>query len=1070
MDTNQTVCSKFEEQVTNRPNAIAVAEDARMYSYESINNKAKSIGTTLEHLKIRKGQVVYVVLPPSANLVCSILAIFKSQAIYLPIDTGFSVKRLHEIFRDNNGSCVITDSNSIAWVRSQCERAGDYIPNIIELDEETIKVYHEGAFNERDDLTGDGCYIIYTSGSTGEGKAILGCHKGLTHFIDWETDEFAIDHNARISMLSQHTFDASLRDIFLPLCNGGTLCIPTKQERANPGLLLDWMERSQTTLIHCVPSLFRLLMTELCDSSNDTIRLPNLRHILMAGEPLYARDIIKWRKTVGERIELVNLYGTSETTMAKTFHRISSVPDDPGQIIHCGKAIAGAFVLIVSGSRLCRIGEVGHIYIKTPYQTRGYPYDLALHNATFVQNPLVNDYVDIVHKTGDLGKYQRDRSIEVLGRDDSQVKINGIRLELAEVDQAILSMAGVTQAISIARSRNDAHELICYYVGPGIRSEEIIAHLKDNLNEYALPHFVIALDEFPLNINGKIDRKKLPSPESLNESLDNRPRPATPTEIKLAGIWSEVLDRRNLSTEDKFFTIGGRSLKAMQIVSRIFKEMNVAISFSDVLADKSLGELAKIIDSLSHEGDTKISRIPAAEHYQLSHAQNRFWVLSEYDKDSVRYNMTDAWRLRGSLNIKAFYQAFTALVKRHEILRATFKIVEGEPRQSFLDHDSSLFKTDYVDLRKSEEREVIARQITNDEFKKPFNLEVGPLIRSKLLQLEDNHFVMLISVHHIIADGWSLQIILNDLVSLYNTYSTGVKNGLRDLEIHYKDFASWQNEFLSQESKIAPLRKYWIDHIGNIGRIAQLPPDKDSDSNFYNGDRVSTTLTSVLCERIETFASTHQATTFTTLLACYYSLIYYYTRSTPIIISSPVANRFLPELENQVGVYLNTLPFKIEIQSDNTFLDILSKVKTIVAGAFDHQAYPFNLLTGDLGISGALDANPMLKIMFDMIDFDAVKDETHMDNLTIEPYLAIYNSNKADLILFGKRVGTTLELHFGYDSAIYRRDRISRLMQRFELLIEKVIGDPMTSVADLQLNDETKMRPILKTAVSEKSN
>ena len=1063
----------FEEAATKYPNNIAIESPGNSYSYKELNERSERLADTLKSINPKKEQVVYVAMYPSEKLVRTLLSVFKSGLIYLPIDLGFSKKRLMDIFSQNNSNCIITDADTKRDLERMLKELKIQLPFLIVLNGETeidIFEYSENGYvpyflelNNVDHSVSvdaiDGNYIIYTSGSTGEAKAILGCHRGLTHFIRWEIKEFNLDNSCRVSMLSQHTFDASLRDVFVPLSVGGTLCIPERNIKANAIHLIGWLDQCRVTLIHCVPSLFRLVTKEL--GSLTATKLKELKFILMAGETLYARDIVFWRNAVGEHVELVNLYGTSETTLAKTFHRIKEIPANLTQSIHCGKPIDGAFVGIVNGKRLCRIGEIGEIFIKTSYMTKGYPHNKVLHEQVFIQNPLVTDEVDIVHKTGDLGRYLQDRSIEVLGRLDNQVKVAGVRVELGEIDRAVLSMDGIENAVTITHKNSDnQNELVCYYTGKKTSVDALREHLKEELNEGIVPTYLIKLDSFPLNLNGKIDKNSLPRPEHVISNTIDYKKPETDTEIRLEKIWCELLNLKQVGIIAHFFKIGGSSIKAMQMASRIFSEFNVTIKISDILIHPTIVDLAKIVEGLQSEIDFSIYALPKQDNYELSHAQKGIWIMCQLEKNHSNYNMTEALELIGDLNIPAFKDALQALVSRHEILRTNFKLIDHEPRQLVTAIDKFDFRISVLDYSDITDQDRVINDIVRKEFQESFDLESGPLIRSSLVKIAEDRHIFLFSIHHIISDGWSLEIILNELVDLYAGFCNGKGAKLTPLRIHYKDFAAWQNKQMVAK-KMEELKSYWVKQFKGHITALDLATGKASIITNMMGDRVTAVLPRDVTSRIERFSEKNGVTLFMTLLASYFSLLFSYSRKKDIIVACPSTNRLHPDLENQVGIYLNTLAFRLMITEHDSFNDILRNVQQVTTQGFDHQLYPFDLLTKDLGFGGQGKRNPLSNIMFDMLEFGSVETKsTTITGIEVKPYFTLHNTNKSDLTMYATRSSGELRFNIGYDTSLFNRDWVERLLRRYLILIEAVMNKPTIRVSEITLNSDVEFLPL----------
>jgi amino acid adenylation domain-containing protein len=447
----------------------------------------------------------------------------------------------------------------------------------------------------------DGCYIITTSASTGEPKAILGCQKGLSHFINWEIDEFGLNENVRVSLLSPVTFDVSLRDMFVPLTAGGTLCIPDEETRRNPGGLFKWLHGSGISLMHIVPTLFRLLTQEIEGQGGGEKALPNLQYALIAGEPLYGSDVINWRKASENQIELVNLYGPSETTLAKLFNRIKDKNFGPNEIVPIGKPIPNTEVLIIKDWKLCPIGETGEIYIRTPFMSKGYYNDPRLNEISFVQNPLVNDCRDIVYKTGDLGQLLPDGNVRFEGRLDGQIKLQGKRVEIGEIEVVLRQHPQVREAAVAARQDAFGNmRLVGYVVAKSEEKatvESLRRHLGDKLPDYMVPGVFVTLKALPLSHNEKIDRKALPEPGRIRPEMEQAyVSPSTALEKALSDIWCHVLGLDRVGVYDNFFYLGGSSILAVKIISLVQQSLGIELPIVKLFQYPNISLLANYLN------------------------------------------------------------------------------------------------------------------------------------------------------------------------------------------------------------------------------------------------------------------------------------------------------------------------------------------------------------------------------------------------------------------------------------------------------------------------------------------
>lgn len=592
------VHSVFEKIAEQFPENIAIKEGDRYITYDTLNRKANRLAGAIHNKGVGRDTVVGLFLPAGIEYVISMLGVAKAGGIFMPLDIDSPGNLVKRLLMKVTPALIICNEARIEELYKEIAEYGlaDKIKcfSLFEAEDSNLSDTNPELKSKSD----DGNYIIFTSGSTGEPKAILGCHKGLGHFINWEIKEFSLDDSIRVSQLAPTTFDVSLRDILVPLLTGGLLCIPSRDDMNNPRRLLFWMKDMGLTLVHCVPSIFRLLIKEIEGFKMPGDALPELKYILLAGEPLYVGDVLKWRSVVGGRIELVNIYGPSETTLAKAFNRIREVPYEPGRIIPIGKPIPNSALLIMKKNELCRIGEIGEIYIKTPFRSKGYYNDPELTAAYFVQNPLNLEEKDVIYKTGDLGRYLPDRSIEFLGRMDNQVKVNGIRIELAEIEKNVLRNKAIAQSVLVAHktSRRENY-LACYYVeNQKIEGEELRKYLRDWLPGYMIPSFFVRLEKFPLSLHGKIDRKALPKPEGLLYMNVKYEAPRNETEARIAAIIGEIFGIEKVGLNNSFIKLGGDSLKAMRIVSRIYQAFGLEIRFQDIFPDGTVRMLAEKIN------------------------------------------------------------------------------------------------------------------------------------------------------------------------------------------------------------------------------------------------------------------------------------------------------------------------------------------------------------------------------------------------------------------------------------------------------------------------------------------
>jgi amino acid adenylation domain-containing protein len=1049
--------SVFEAKAQLFPERIAVEDQERKVSYRELNQLANDLATTLRLQGIGRDRIAMTLMGADARLIAAVLAIFKAGGIYLPADFTFPANLMQQVLEEGKPDIVITSAEMQEEAKVLLSKNNATLPVMIVMDK-------AGTFSvtgQRDTLPvptateispEDGCYIFYTSGSTGKAKAILGNHKGLSHFIHWEMNEFGVDENYRISQLSQFTFDASLRDIFLPLATGACLCMPPAGIKSNIPLLIEWLEEKKINLVHCVPSIFRLI-TRCLDNTAGKQLLPDLKQILMAGEPLYSKDITQWRKIAGEHVELVNLYGTSETTMAKTFHRIKEVPQDPSAVIHVGWPLNNTMVAVLNGSRLCSPGEIGAIYIKTPFMTNGYFKNEALTKSVFVQNPLVTDRVDIMHKTGDMGRFFEDGHIEVHGRLDDQVKINGIRLELGEVKQAVLSAPGVQDAeVIVIPDAYNENQLACYYTGAEAQHEALRTFLAGQLQAAFVPAFFIYMNELPLTINGKVDKKALPKPVIVVASASGETTETDPVVLAMMSIWRDALAVQEVSRDTHFFQSGGTSLKAIMIISKLYRDFNVRLKIKDIFDHPTVISICDHIRNLQRKAFEEIELVTAAANYETTYAQKGIWLHLQYGRGLAAYNMTGAYRFEGTFNQDAFTKAIHLLVQRYEILRTTFVVDKGELRQRIHNFDPAAvnFSVEKYDNTRDPE----AKEIAEADALKVFDPQKEPLIRFRLLQQNERSHILVLTQHHIIADGWSINLLLKEFLQAFAAFSRNQAPPASSLKIQYKDYAAWHNGYIN--SLAGQLHKdFWKAQLdGDLQALKLSTASYNSIGKGYEGRLFTFDLPAVLSRTVFEMSSKQEKSTFAILLTLTNILLYSYTGREDILLGSPFAGRNHPDLEDQLGLFVSIILLRNRLEAGQSFLQLLDKVAANAADAYEHGIYPFEKILEELELTSNGKGMQFLNVFVQMQDaheeaLDAYQEE--LKDLRIIPVDFKHQSAKFDLTFNFSAAPATgrISVVIEYNTALFTESRMQQLQDDFVLLLEQVAANAETTLAAL---------------------
>jgi amino acid adenylation domain-containing protein/non-ribosomal peptide synthase protein (TIGR01720 family) len=1084
----------FEQTAAHFPENIAVEHAGCRLDYARLNQEAETLAQVLRSNPVDPQVPVGIFMPSGLDYLISILGIAKAGGIFMPLAVDFPRQRLITILMHTQPQVILTDIDHVDLLKQLCTGSfPDATIRVVSFREEApLAVFspdhipgmpiQAGGVTHRptdphiaDPSTADspvyrpgpddGLYVMHTSGSTGIPKAILGSHKGLSHFVHWEIREFGLTPDLRVSLLAPPTFDVSLRDIFVPLMVGGTVCIPDPETRNHSNRLLDWLGQAGITLMHCTPSVFRLLMAEL-EMRHSANPLPALQRILLAGEPLYGEDVNRWQSIMGNRVELVNLYGPTETTLAKLYHRIAFQTYDREQIIPLGLPISNTAVLILKDNRLCAIGEKGDIYIKTPFRTKGYYLDSELTAQRFVQNPLNPDAEDIIYRTGDQGRYRPDRSVEFIGREDDQIKRHGIRVEPAEIEKALRSHAAVAETLIATRAGRGDHRdilLLAYFTEKQpVSPSELRVHLQDLLPEYMIPDFFIAMDAFPRNAHGKTDRSTLPLPAAIPcGSL-----PDTDTEIRLAAIWQEVLGTPVVGKTDSFFDVGGNSLNAMRILARIYHEMGREITLKSFFTHPRLQDLASLIDgspSITYQPIERVPETPEQTNFwPLSAAQHRLWVLHQMQGGETVYNIPIAYACRGPFDPDRWAHALESMVCRHEAFRTCFILQSDQPRQQIL--PSVSVPVEVVDLSAAPDPLAACKNRVQSLASTLFDLTQAPLLRAAVYKIGCEHHVLALVVHHIISDAWSMDILARETAVFYAA-SPHIPD-MPPLPCRYPDYTLWQKRLLNSP-KMKAQSDYWRRQLAGDPSALDLPIDFIRPAvQTFTGGAVEFTLNEALTEKLSDLGKNHQASLFMVVQALIKILLFRYSGQVELRIGAPVSGRIHPDISGLIGCFVNMLVLRDTIQPHQSASDLLNQVRHTTTEALAHQDYPFDQLVNELVLDRDISRNPLVDVGLTFYEADPVI--TSGKELVLTPFAFDWPVSKMDLIFTFRPAGKTLQGEARFRSDLFQPDTIHRMIAHLKILIHSVRENPATPIADLTILPDSEKKLILDEFVSEK--
>ncbi|MRX70530.1 amino acid adenylation domain-containing protein [Flavobacterium resistens] len=935
---------------------------------------------------------------------------------YVPIDPSYPQARIAYIEKDSNCKIVMDVLLMILFDFERFRYTNKNLNHIHQLD--------------------NLAYIVMMTVEHSKPKGVMVEHKN-----------FVNPQKIRVGLqFASLTFDASISEIFISLLSGSCLLLNGEKVRKDVKYTIKDSENIVKRIIKigitdilCVPSYYIFLFNEL-QKYKDVLKLKNL---ILGGEQIKL-DLITSHKEHFDNIALYNEYGPTECTVWTTVFNIN----DCSSLIPIGSPISNTQVYILDESlQPLPIGVAGKLYVSGAGVARGY-----------LNKPELT--ATRMYDTGDLGRWLPDGNIEFLGRNDNQVKIRGYRIELGEIETAISEYSEEIQQVVVeAKEINQDKTLVAYYVSKTeIDKSEIRAYLQNKLPEYMVPGFYVEIESLPLTPNGKIDRKALPSVTGEDIIKKEYVAPRNAIEEKMVEIWQEVLGVQKIGITDNFFELGGHSLIVVQVINQISKQLGQTISFKIFFANPTIKALSK---ELKQSEYLDIPKAAEDESYPLTSSQSRLWILSQLESGALVYNMPAAVRFTGTVDFDKFEESFRLLIKRHEILRTYFKTnEEGEVQQHVAPTEEGNFKITEKDYSSVENQEEEIANYLQEKNSQSFDLEKAPLIRASLIKLREDEHVFFLSLHHIIGDGWSIELLIAEVVKTYNALMQGKQANLPELNIQYKDYAVWFNSELQQE-KYKVSEQYWLEQFTGEIPVLDLPNFKARPLvQTYNGNNVNHKFPIAFLEKLKTFSKEYDVTLFMTLMAGINALLHRYTGQNDIIIGTPIAGREHPDLENQIGLYLNTLAIRTQLKDESNFLDLVAIQKETLLSAYDHQNYPFDALLGKL----KLKRDTSRSALFDVLV--VLQNQGQLNNLNIEELINLEVSNyefknktsQFD-ISFTFVEADGLDLTIEYNTDIYDEYLIERMFLHFENLLTESLEQPERLIQDVDyLTDKEKQQ------------
>ncbi|KPW23100.1 Non-ribosomal peptide synthetase SyfB, partial [Pseudomonas cannabina pv. alisalensis] len=1038
----QPVHRLFERRAALHPQAIAALHGRRSLTYGELNERANHLAHYLLGQGVRPDEHVAILLPRSLELLISQLAIGKCAATYVPLDVNAPAERQHYMIDDCGAKFVLTQS--AMSIASSVRR--------IDLDQLSLddQPAHDPGLPQASDSA---AYVMYTSGSTGAPKGVRVGHRGIVRLV---LNNGYADFNEQdsIAFASNPAFDASTMEVWGALLNGGQLFVIEHTTLIDPARFSAALRHGNVSVLFLTTALFNQYVQLIPEA------LTGLRLLLSGGE---RADPASFRALLAQApgLRLLNVYGPTETTTFATACEVRGLAEC-AESVSIGRPIGNTRVYVLNAQQLLApLGVIGELYIGGDGVALGYLNRPELTDEKFIADPFSDQPGAMMYRTGDLGRWLEDGQLECLGRNDDQVKIRGFRIELGEIVNSLHQLPGIREAVVLAREDQPGNvRLVAYFTSQqdveAPAPEQMRAHMQANLPDYMVPVAFIELTALPLTANGKLDSRALPEPDhSSLLGLAYEP-PQGDIEVALAQIWAEVLQVERVGRHDHFFDLGGHSLLAMRMVSQVRQQLGMELPLGELFA---LGELAAVAAALAGAGRSELSLIlpaPRDQSLPLSFAQQRLWFLAQLEGGSEAYNISLALSLRGQLDVTALTAALARVVERHETLRSRFIACEEGAEVVFAElPGSSLLHVE--DLRLCPE--TLAERVVS-EAAAPFDLTRGPLIRGRLLQMEDERHVLLLTVHHIVADGWSMGVLTRELLALYPAFRQSKADPLPELAIQYADYAVWQQSWMSGE-RLQHQAAYWHQALDGAPTLLTLPTDRPRPAQQdFAGASLAIRLDAHLTAGLRALAQRQGVTLYMTLLTAWGALLARLSGQAEVVIGSPIAGRGRAELEGLIGLFVNTLAVRIDTSSAATGDALLAQVRTRVLEAQDHQDLPFEQVVEIVRPARSLAHAPLFQTTLNWLAGDTSLPD--MDGLSLALVEQSTQTAKFDLSLNLGEHGDALVGTLDYATALFDAVTVRRYYGYFEQLLHALVNNEHVLIEQIPLVGEEERQYLLE--------
>ncbi|EJL20546.1 amino acid adenylation enzyme/thioester reductase family protein,thioester reductase-like protein [Brevibacillus sp. BC25] len=1034
----------FEQQVAKTPENIALEYKQQAMTYAELNQRANQLAHLLLAQGVQPDTTVAICVERSMEMIIGILGVLKAGAAYVPVDPAHPEERMAFMLEDSQAAVVLTQARlAEPFTKTKA--------HVICLDE---NLFYEqlSVENAKSGVVSTNlAYVIYTSGTTGLPKGVAVEHRSVMNMVQAYMNYFEINESSRVLQFTSFGFDVSISEILQALLSGGTLVIEDRESLLPGPDLVRTLRERRITKVSMASSVLASLPVE---------EYPDLVCLEVGGDACSRELVAHYAK--GRKF--YNCYGPTEATVGTVIALLTDADD----ALTIGRPFPNTKLYVLDRNlQPVPIGVPGELYIGGESLSRGYWNRPELTAERFIPNPF-GQSGERLYRTGDLVRYLPDGNVDYIGRVDDQVKIRGFRIELGEIAEALRQHEAIKEAVVIAREARPGDKRLVAYLTNALEQEtsldEIKLWLKEKLPEYMIPTHFMWLPEIRLTVNGKIDRKALPTPD-WGQLTAVYVAPRTPVEEMVANVFTEILSVEKVGVHDNFFELGGHSLLATQTVSRLREIFGVELQIRTLFEYPTVEGLSEQLVMLTKQTSIKLAppivKVSRKEPLPLSFTQQRLWFLEQFTQGSSVNNIPSFLRIQGDLNIFAWEESLKAIIQRHESLRTRFEVRDGRPVQVI--HPQDDWVMSHTDLRAMDpgEREAKVKRLAEQATLEPFDLTKGPLLRANLVQLDEKDFVFLFVMHHIAADGWSMGILMSELMTNYKAFSQGVASPFTELPIQYADFAVWQREWLSGEVLDGQL-EYWREKLKGSEPLLQLPTDRPRPPvQTYEGEKLSIQFGADLLEELRNLSGKETTTLFMTLIAAFQTLLYRYTNQEDILVGTPIAGRNKQETEQLIGYFINTLVLRTDMSGQPSFRELLARVRETALGAYAHQDVPFEKLLDELQLERSMSYSPLFQVMFILQNIPMQIDPVHDIQMSSFDVGAEAVTSKFDLTVTMLETSDGLIATLEYNKALFDHSTIVRMVDHFHKLLEEIVANPDQSITLLPLMREEEEQRLI---------